>query len=129
MLLIGLMASIAFLYDSGWTPSGFLKDVSLALWLGEQGRWPSSERFILIVALICGMAAAALWSGTFKLTLSGWPVFSRHLFAGILMGTGAALASGGNDTQLLLALPALSPAGAATVLAMLGGIYLGKKII
>lgn len=128
MLVIGLMASIAFLYEPKWTPSGLLKDVSLALWHSDQGRWPSIERFMLIAALIGGMVIAALWTQSFKLVLSSWRVFLRHLFAGMLMGIGAAIASGGNDSQLLLALPALSPAGVITVLSMLVGIYVGRKI-
>ena len=45
------------------------------------------------------------------------------------MGVGAAIASGGNDSQLLLSLPSLSPAGVATVLSMLVGIYTGRKIV
>ncbi len=129
MLMIGLMASIAFLYEPRWTPSGLLNDVSLALWLNDAGRWPSIERFILIAALVAGMVAAALRTRSFELEFASWGVFQRHLFAGILMGIGAAIASGGNDSQLLLALPALSPAGAATILSMLVGIYLGRKFV
>ena len=53
----------------------------------------------------------------------------RHLLAGCLMEIGAAIASGGNDSQLLLGLPSLSPAGITTVLSMLVGIALGRRII
>ena len=128
MLFIGFMASIAFLYEPRWTPSGLLKDVSLALWQGDQTVWPSAERFILIAGLIAGMTTAALWSGSFSVTVSNWRVCLRHLLAGLLMGIGAAIASGGNDSQLLLALPALSPAGVVTVIAMVAGIYLKRLI-
>jgi len=129
MLLIGLMASIAFLYEAKWTPSGLLRDVSLSVWHKDPLFWPSVERFSLAAALIGGMLIAALWSHSFKIEGANWPVVFRHLFAGILMGVGAAVASGGNDSQLLLALPALSPAGGVTVLSMLGGIYLGRVLI
>lgn len=128
MLAIGLMAGVAFLYEPKWTPSGLLKDLSLAIWHSDQARWPSVERFMLMAALIGGMALAALSHRTFSFVFSSWRVFIRHLVAGILMGVGAAIASGGNDSQLLLALPALSPAGCATVLSMLVGIYLGKRV-
>lgn len=128
MLAIGLMASIVFLYEPRWTPSGLLKDVSLSLWKGDRDLWPAIERFILIASLIGGMAVAALRTRSFKLVLSSWRVFSRHLFAGILMGIGAVVAGGGNDSQLLLALPSFSPAGVTTVIAILLGIYLGRKI-
>ena len=63
-----------------------------------------------------------------------WPRLSgrlliKHLSAGVLMGVGAAIASGGNDSQLLLTLPALSPAGWATVASMILGIVLGRKLV
>jgi hypothetical protein len=128
ILFIGAMASIVFLYEPKWTPSGLLKDVSLTLWTGEQSGWPSVERFMLMAALLGGMVIAALSTRAFNLSLAGWRVLSRHLTAGVLMGVGAAVASGGNDSQLLLGLPAFSPAGLATVWAMLGGIYLGRRL-
>ena len=44
------------------------------------------------------------------------------------MGMGASLAVGGNDSQLLLALPAFSPAGFVAVFSMLVGIWAGLYI-
>jgi hypothetical protein len=46
----------------------------------------------------------------------------------LLMGVGAALALGGNDVQLLLALPALSPASLSALTGMLAGIWLGARL-
>ena len=83
---------------------------------------------MLMAALVGGMILAALWTHSFKLEVSDWRSYSRHLFAGILMGIGAAIASGGNDSQLLLALPALSPAAGVTVASMLVGIYIGRRV-
>ncbi|NRB39213.1 MAG: YeeE/YedE family protein, partial [Pseudomonadales bacterium] len=54
---------------------------------------------------------------------------TQHLLAGLLMGLGAVIASGGNDTQLLLALPALSPAGVVVIISMLIGIFLGRELM
>jgi hypothetical protein len=48
--------------------------------------------------------------------------------AGTSMGIGAALARGGNDSQLLLTLPVFSPAGITAVASMLVGLYLGLRI-
>jgi len=45
------------------------------------------------------------------------------------MGIGAAIASGGNDSQLLLGLPSLSPAGVTTIFFMLCGIALVKRFV
>ena len=64
----------------------------------------------------------------FKFTPATWSTGCIHLLAGIMMGLGAALAMGGNDAQLLFALPALSPAGFVAVLCILLGIVLGLKI-
>ncbi len=125
MLSIGMMASIVFLYEPHWTPSGLLKDISLFVWYGNEQQWPSAERFLLILSLILGMLIAAIFTRAFVFKWMTIRQAVRHLFAGILMGMGAVLASGGNDTQLLLALPAFSPAGLIAVLCMLLGIYVG----
>lgn len=129
MLTIGLMASIVFFYEPKWTPSGLLNGISKSLWNNDSAQWPSTERFILIAGLIGGMVAAALHTRSFKLSLSTWKGYLKHLSAGILMGIGAVTASGGNDSQLLLALPSCSPAGVTTVIFILLGIYLGRRIV
>ncbi|WP_394230076.1 YeeE/YedE thiosulfate transporter family protein [Shewanella colwelliana] len=88
----------------------------------------TGNRFILIASLITGMAVAAVHKKTFKfipLQRKGW---LRHLLAGCLMGIGAAIAGGGNDSQLLLGLPSLSPAGITTVVMMLIGIIMGRAV-
>lgn len=129
MLLIGLMASIVFLTEQHWTPSALLKDISHSVWSESEGQWPTTERFILIAALVTGMLVAALKARTFQLLPVNGKQCVKHLSAGVLMGVGAAIASGGNDTQLLLALPSFSPAGVSTVFFMLVGIYLGRKLV
>ena len=129
MMGIGLIAGVVFLYEPRWTPSGFLKDISLAVRNNSAGTWPSIERYLLITTLLGGMIIAALLSNSFKLELVSIRVILRHLLAGTLMGTGAAIAGGGNDSQLLLALPSLSPAGVTTVLSMVLGIYLVKRLL
>ncbi|MCL1052163.1 YeeE/YedE family protein [Shewanella abyssi] len=129
MLGIGLTAGIVFLTEPKWTPSGLLKDISLAVWHQDSGLWPSDSRFMLIAALIIGMVVAAVHKKTFNFIALQKKDCVRHLLAGCLMGVGAAIASGGNDSQLLLGLPSLSPAGITTILSMLVGIALGRKII
>lgn len=125
MLSIGVMASLVFLYEPHWTPSGLLKDISLSVWYGNAKQWPSSERFLLMFGLVSGMVVAAILSKSFSFKFMTIKQLIRHLLAGLLMGIGAVLASGGNDTQLLLALPAFSPAGVVAVSCMVLGIYLG----
>ncbi len=127
MLAIGLMASLVFLYEVKWTPSSVLKDMSHSLLLGDGLIWPEQHRFMLIAALITGMVLAAVITQSFNPTFDTARGYLRHLAAGILMGVGAALAGGGNDSQLLLALPALSPAGITSVAFIIIGIYASKR--
>ncbi|WP_102340772.1 YeeE/YedE thiosulfate transporter family protein [Vibrio lentus] len=129
MLGIGLMAGFVFLYEPHWTPSGLLKSMGTSLWHGRAGDWPSSERFILMISLLVGMVSAALFTGSFSLRLSSIRRLGKHLVAGVLMGFGAVMAGGGNDTQLLVAMPVLSLAGVFSVLSIIVGIYTGVKLI
>ncbi|WP_428478063.1 YeeE/YedE thiosulfate transporter family protein [Photobacterium japonica] len=128
MLGIGLMAGFVFLYEPHWTPSGLLKSMGTSLWHGRAEEWPSSERFILMVSLIAGMVSAALFTGSFALRWSPMTRLAKHLVAGVLMGLGAVMAGGGNDTQLLVAMPVLSVAGLSTVVCILVGIYVGINL-
>jgi hypothetical protein len=128
MMGIGLLAGFLFLFERGWTPSGLLHDVSTALLTAGHPDWPTLPRYGMFVALIVGMALAAWWTKRFDLKIAKWPVWSLHLMSGILMGVGASLAMGGNDSQLLTTLPAFSPAGFLAVACMLMGILFGLVI-
>lgn len=128
MMGIGLLAGFLFLLEPSWPPSGLLNDLSGSL-LGVDGRnMPSMTRFAIFVSLITGMAIAAWHNNRFKLQLPNIKQNTLHLVAGVFMGLGASLAVGGNDSQLLLALPAFSPAGFVAVSAMLIGIWVGLLI-
>jgi len=128
MMGIGLLAGFLFLLEPSWPPSGLLNDLSGSL-LGVEGKFmPSMTRFAIFLALITGMAIAAWRTRRFKLILPNIQQNSLHLVAGIFMGMGASLAVGGNDSQLLLALPAFSPAGFTAVFSMLVGIWAGLYI-
>ena len=123
---LGLLAGLLFAIEPAWAPSRLLEDATLAF-TSADSQWPSSQRQALMAALLCGMAIAA-WRGKTlgwrRASLSGW---AMHLTAGLLMGIGGAMAMGGNDTQLLLALPVISPAGLLTVAAMIVGIVIATK--
>ncbi|MGL6258276.1 YeeE/YedE thiosulfate transporter family protein [Vibrio sp. WXL103] len=129
MLGIGLMAGVVFVFEPHWTPSGLLNSISATLWYQSEHSWPSGERFWLMAVLLSGMVVAAVHSSSFSLRLAGLKAGLKHLGAGVLMGLGAVMAGGGNDTQLLVAMPALSPAGVASVASIVIGIYLGIKLI
>ncbi|XAW90345.1 YeeE/YedE thiosulfate transporter family protein [Vibrio sp. CDRSL-10 TSBA] len=128
MLGIGLMAGIVFVTEPHWTPSSLLKSISVSIWLNDESSWPELPRFYLIAALLAGMISASVVGKTFDLRGFRFSGLVRHSCAGILMGCGAVIANGGNDTQLLVAMPALSLAGYTAVFSIILGIYIGLKI-
>jgi hypothetical protein len=128
MMGIGLLAGFLFLYERGWTPSGLLHDLSAAARGVDSSPWPSASRYLIILSLLGGMISVAMRTKSFKLRVPKAKVVLIHLLAGSLMGVGAALAKGGNDSQLLLTLPVFSPAGLAAVASMLLGLYLGLRV-
>lgn len=128
MMGIGLLAGFIFLYEPKWPPSGLLNQLSTALIGNKVKSWPSLEQYLLFFALLLGMFLAAWRANRFLFVPSNFKHWIEHLFAGTLMGMGASLAVGGNDSQLLLALPAFSPAGFGAVASMLTGIWAGLLI-
>jgi uncharacterized membrane protein YedE/YeeE len=120
---IGTLAGFLFLFEPRWTPSGLLKNLCNAIL--NDNDWPSIERYLLFFGLLLGMFISAWRRRNFVLQKSNGKDWLLHLLAGTLMGIGASIALGGNDTQLLLALPIFSPAGAMAVLGMLIGIWFG----
>jgi hypothetical protein len=125
MMGIGLLAGFIFLYEPKWPPSGLLNQLSSALIDNKTNDWPSLEQYFLFIALLVGMFFAAWRTNKFIFVPSDFKHWIEHLFAGTLMGIGASLAIGGNDSQLLLALPAFSPGGIVAVMGMLIGIWTG----
>jgi hypothetical protein len=127
MLGIGLIAGLIFLYEPKWTPSGLLHQVSHAIFSTDTS-WPIVERYLLFFGLLLGMFLAAWRTKKFQLVKFSLNQSCSHIFAGTLMGIGASLALGGNDSQLLLALPALSPAGLLSTAGIVFGIWFGLRI-
>ena len=128
MMGIGLLAGFIFLYQPNWPPSGLLHDLSQAIIDKNDSLWPEAERFVLFVALLLGMMASAWKAKKFKIVLPGLKHWSMHLISGVLMGIGASLSMGGNDSQLLLALPTFSIAGIISVTGMIIGLFVGLDI-
>ena len=125
IIVFGVIASILTNQVPEWSPSQLIKDITTASIYGESDKWPSLQRYLIIVGLITGMAIAARKRMSFhEFELRPKQLIS-HLCAGTIMGVGASLALGGNDSQLLIALPSFSPAGAITVFCMIVGIVLG----
>ncbi len=128
IMLVGIFAGVLFLYEPAWSPSDFVRDAGLNL-MGGDSPAPSILRAMLLVAMLVGMGVGAWRFDRFHWRLPEVGDVSKYLGSGVLMGVGSALALGGNDYQLLLALPALSMAGVSALSGMLLGIWLGAKLL
>ncbi len=119
--LMGLTAGLLYATQGAWSYSNFLRGV--VLHRAAHATAPSAWHAILVIGMLSGMAISAWERGSLTWR---WPqrlaVWARHAGGGALMGLGAALVPGGNDTLLLGGLPTLAIAAIAAYVAMLLGI-------
>ena len=119
--LMGIAAGLLYATQGAWSYSNFLR--SEVLHRTAHATAPSAWHGMLVIGLLSGMAISAWERGSLAWR---WPqrpaVWARHAAGGALMGLGAVLVPGGNDTLLLSGLPSLAPAALAAYLAMLLGI-------
>lgn len=125
IMTIGLLAGVMFLLQPYWSPSDLVQHLASATLHEQAAAWPSNDRYLVLLALLAGMLIAAWITRCFTLQRIYLQRMVLHLTAGVAMGAGAAMAMGGNDTQLLLALPAVSPGAMLAVMGMIVGIYIG----
>jgi cytochrome bd-type quinol oxidase subunit 2 len=103
MSLIGAASGCLFALDQHWVYTSRIAEIAY----GEFVVTPVS--LIPLAALIGAMVLAAITGGQFQLrrgTLSEWLAASA---GGLLMGLGATLVPGGNDTMLFTGVPLLLP--------------------
>lgn len=119
--LMGLAGGYLYATQGAWSYTNHLR-TSVLHALGSSDA-PTTPHSVLVVALVLGMAASAFQRGSVAWR---WPAraasWFRHMGGGTLMGAGAAMVPGGNDTLLLNALPTLAVEAIGAYLAMLGGI-------
>ena len=128
MMGIGLLAGFVYLYQPKWPPSALLHQLSQALINNNAYALPSTEQYILFVALLLGLFVAAWRKKKFQVVRPTIKSGFVHIFAGTLMGIGASLALGGNSIHLLAGLPTFSPAGVGAIVGILVGIWSGFYI-
>jgi hypothetical protein len=106
-LVIGISGALVFLLNgsAGYT-STF--EVVIEGALGDRP-WPTTSRWLLLVAVLLGMFISALARGGMRIDWRPRLSWLRNVFGGALMGLGAALTPGGNDVLVLYSLPSLSP--------------------
>lgn len=128
-MVFGAVGGLLGVLEPLWSPSQLIRDVTerpLAMEMAVP--WPTTERILISAAIMTGMLVAgrAHFRPTeYQAPLGRWV---KHLLAGIVMGVGASLALGGNDLQLLIALPAGSPGAVVALAGMIGGIWIGLAI-
>lgn len=128
-MLVGILLGALFLIQPAWSPSAFIRDLGLAIVRQDAGYLPAVDRIALLTMMLLGMGFGAWRYRHFRWVFPGLRDIIKHLASGTLMGLGAALALGGNDFQLLLAMPALSPGGISAVVGMLLGTWMGLILI
>lgn len=119
--VMGLAGGLLYVTQGAWSYTNHLRTSVLYAWGGGAGA--SGTHAALVVALVAGMAVSALHRGSVAWRRpSGIGSWLRHGAGGLLMGAGAAMVPGGNDTLLLNSLPTLAWQAAAAYLSLLAGI-------
>jgi uncharacterized membrane protein YedE/YeeE len=126
--LMGLAAGLLYATQGAWSYTNYLRTEVLNA-LGAAPA-PSVWHGILVFGLLGGMVASALQRGSFAWRwprdAAGW---LRHAGGGALMGSGASMVPGGNDTLLLGSLPMMTVGALFSYLAMLAGIALALGVL
>lgn len=119
-LVLGLSSGILYSVQGAWSYTNFLRSAAAASW--SEGGAPTPFHGVLFLALLGGMAASSRQRGSLALRWEGAAAGLRRFLAGLMMGAGAAVIPGGNDTLILAAIPSLSPWALGIYLALLAGV-------
>jgi uncharacterized membrane protein YedE/YeeE len=126
-LVMGFSGGALYAFHDSWTYTNALKREVQSLWFSIEK--PVTIHLILFMALFCGMLLSAWQRGKIRFRwrrIRSWP---RHLFGGSLMGAGAVLIPGGNDTLVFKSLPSLSPHALPAFVSMLLGVGVALLIM
>jgi toxin CptA len=119
-LVAGLLAGLVYARHPGWSYGTVLD--TLAHGRVTRMDWSANLSALLLFA---GALAGAWLSGSFRLQRPAWRRALRCAAGGLIMGCGAALVPGGNDSLLLWAIPGLTLYGALAYFLMLATIAAG----
>lgn len=119
--LMGVAGAILYATQGAWSYSKHIRKSVLQAWAGDLA--PAAAHSALVAALLAGMTTSAVHRASIALRRpQSTGTWLRHATGGLLMGAGAAMVPGGNDTLLLNALPTLAFQAVSAYLAMLLGI-------
>ena len=119
-LVLGFSGGVLYALHDAWTYTNALKRQVQSLW--QPIEQPLTINLLLFIALFCGMLLSAWQRGSLRLQWRRIQTWPRHLIGGTLMGAGAVLIPGGNDTLMLKSLPGLSPHAIPAFVSLLFGI-------
>jgi uncharacterized membrane protein YedE/YeeE len=119
-LLLGISGGVLYALHDSWTYSNMLKVQVQSIW--QPIEQPVTINLLLFTALFCGMLLSAWQRGSLSLRWKRIRTWPRHLIGGTLMGVGAVLIPGGNDTLMLKSLPGFSPHAIPAFVALFFGI-------
>lgn len=121
-LLIGVSGGLAFALYGSWSYTNMLRSVSQGWWSGQIMSRPA--QILLILALFAGMIVSTVRRRSGRWRVGNRAQWRGAILGGTCMGIGGALLPGGNDTILLVMLPAQSMTGVFSYLSLLFGIAL-----
>lgn len=120
MALMGVVAGLLFAIEPRWTLASLIDGV-------VTGSTDDIAR-LAVVATLAGSIMASLRFGTFKFERPTALALARTFFGGGLMGAGAALIPGGNDSLLLRSLPSASPSALLALILMMAAIVVPMAV-
>ena len=103
MTIIGSASGLLYALDQHWPYTALIADVAH----GAHEHLP--EKILAGVVFFAGLIVGAKWSRKIHWRTASPQQWLQALAGGILMGTGAALVPGGNDTMLFTGIPMLLP--------------------
>jgi hypothetical protein len=119
-MLLGALTSALYAFEPSWTPSVFFYNVSQMFWQADMAI--SARRIAVFVMLLAGMLSFTLSRKKFRFEAFTPSKAGVHLLAGILMGIGASMMLGGNDSQILLVFPTLGVASSIPLVSIATGM-------
>ncbi|MDE2570271.1 MAG: YeeE/YedE family protein [Sphingomonadales bacterium] len=103
LIAVGIAGGTVYACNPGWSySSGLYRIVS------SGGRAGFLQAEIGTLAVVVGVIISAVLAGRFELRVGSPKAIAARLGGGMLMGTGAMLVPGGNDTLMLWAIPGLT---------------------
>ena len=122
-VLAGLLAGVVYARHPGWSYSSVIE--TLVAGPGEASDWRANLAALMLFA---GALAGAWLAGRFRWQPPTFMGGVRRFAGGTIMGLGAALVPGGNDTLLLWAIPGLTIYGVLAYGSMLVAIGAGLAL-